>query len=136
MCQVHNFQNIQQCAVPEHVRELMCSLVSIIAHILATAGKLPPAFNYAPDWICDKESCQFAFPRICWEHSFIPLTVGLCQDYDRIQYATLMEYKCHGIRSLYQGVTPLQTLKKMTSGVVQSSVSRHALSQIPTGRRS
>ncbi|KAJ7717098.1 hypothetical protein B0H14DRAFT_3522115 [Mycena olivaceomarginata] len=42
----------------------------------ATAGKPPPLSNRAPDWIRDKESCQFAFPGICWERSFIPLPCG------------------------------------------------------------
>ncbi|KAJ7499533.1 hypothetical protein FB451DRAFT_1162004 [Mycena latifolia] len=27
------------------------------------------------DWICDKESCKFAFAGLCWEKSFIPLAI-------------------------------------------------------------
>ncbi|KAJ7860589.1 hypothetical protein B0H14DRAFT_3445994 [Mycena olivaceomarginata] len=77
VCRVHNFRNIQQCAVPDHVRRLMRSLACIrhedwagtIARILCDGGKA------AADWIRDKESCQFAFPGICWERSFIPLPV-------------------------------------------------------------
>ncbi|KAJ7889899.1 hypothetical protein B0H14DRAFT_2561582 [Mycena olivaceomarginata] len=77
VCKVHNYRNIQQCAVPEHVRHLMRSLACIRHHdwqgtidkILHDGGKA------AKDWINDKESCGFAFPGICWERSFIPLPV-------------------------------------------------------------
>ncbi|KAJ6475966.1 hypothetical protein C8R47DRAFT_1052240 [Mycena vitilis] len=77
LCVVHNYRNIQQCAVPEHVRQLMRSLACVqhdnwdgtISKILSDGGKA------AFDWVRDKESCQFAFPGICWERSFIPLDV-------------------------------------------------------------
>ncbi|KAJ7841661.1 hypothetical protein B0H13DRAFT_1649125, partial [Mycena leptocephala] len=77
VCRVHNFRNIQHCAVPAHVRRLMRSLACIkhpdwqgtIALILRDGGKA------AADWVRDKESCQFAFSSICWERSFIPLPV-------------------------------------------------------------
>ncbi|KAJ7863214.1 hypothetical protein B0H13DRAFT_1899728 [Mycena leptocephala] len=77
VCRVHNFRNIQHCAVPAHVRRLMRSLACIkhpdwqgtIALILRDGGKA------AADWVRDKESCQFAFSGICWERSFIPLPI-------------------------------------------------------------
>ncbi|KAJ7727275.1 hypothetical protein B0H14DRAFT_3518892 [Mycena olivaceomarginata] len=64
VCKVHNYRNIQQCAVPEHVRQLMRSLTCIrhadwqgaIDQILRDGGKA------AKDWFNDKESCRFAFP--------------------------------------------------------------------------
>ncbi|KAJ7913928.1 hypothetical protein B0H13DRAFT_1612047 [Mycena leptocephala] len=77
VCRVHNYRNIQQCAVPAHVRRLMRSLACIrhpdwqgtINQILRDGGKA------ALDWVRDKENCKFAFSGICWECSFIPLPV-------------------------------------------------------------
>jgi hypothetical protein len=47
VCRVHNYRNIQQCGVPEHVRRLMCSLACVwhadwmgtIDQILRDGGK-------------------------------------------------------------------------------------------------
>ncbi|KAJ7638020.1 hypothetical protein DFH06DRAFT_1002115 [Mycena polygramma] len=77
VCKVHNYRNIQQCAVSAAVRQLMRSLVCVrhrnwdgtIAEIISKGGKA------GADWVHDKESCKFAFPGICWERSFIPLPV-------------------------------------------------------------
>ncbi|KAJ7902430.1 hypothetical protein B0H13DRAFT_2335594 [Mycena leptocephala] len=93
VCRVHNYRNIQQCAVPAHVRWLMCSLACIwhpdwqgtINQILRDGGKA------ALDWVRDKENCKFAFSGICWERSFIPLP----------------EFEQHGIRPSYHAVNPV-----------------------------
>ncbi|KAJ6564612.1 hypothetical protein B0H19DRAFT_941881 [Mycena capillaripes] len=77
VCKVHNYRNIQTCAVSESVRRLMRSLACIrhphwddtIAKILEDGGKA------AADWVRDKETSKFAFPGICWEKSFIPLPI-------------------------------------------------------------
>ncbi|KAJ6463274.1 hypothetical protein C8R47DRAFT_992713 [Mycena vitilis] len=77
VCRVHNFRNIQQCAVTDFVKRLMRSLACLrhpdwdgtIANIISQGGK-PGA-----DWVQDKLTCKFAFPGICWERSFIPLPV-------------------------------------------------------------
>ncbi|KAJ7815793.1 hypothetical protein B0H14DRAFT_2264779, partial [Mycena olivaceomarginata] len=82
VCRVHNYRNIQQCGVPEHVRQLMCSLACVRHHdwtgtlnqIICDGGKA------AEDWVRDKEACKFAFAGICWERSYIPLPVWAAGD--------------------------------------------------------
>ncbi|KAJ6457805.1 hypothetical protein C8R47DRAFT_915228, partial [Mycena vitilis] len=82
VCRVHNFRNIQQCAVPEAVRQKMRSLACVIhpdwdgtlEQIRREGGRA------GQDWVRDKESCQFAFAGICWQRSFIPLDVWRAGD--------------------------------------------------------
>ncbi|KAJ6558189.1 hypothetical protein B0H19DRAFT_946802 [Mycena capillaripes] len=77
LCKVHNYRNIETCAVPPSVQTMMRSLACVthpnwdetIAKIIEQGGK--PAL----DWVRDKESSQFAFAGICWEKSFIPLDI-------------------------------------------------------------
>ncbi|KAJ7886628.1 hypothetical protein B0H14DRAFT_2338160, partial [Mycena olivaceomarginata] len=74
LCKVHNYRNIEACAVSSGIKTMMRSLACIrhprwdetIAKIIEHGGK--PAL----DWVRDKESSQFAFAGICWERSFIP----------------------------------------------------------------
>ncbi|KAJ6606289.1 hypothetical protein DFH09DRAFT_1299558 [Mycena vulgaris] len=77
VCVVHNYRNIKSCPVPEPVRQLMRSLACIshpdwdgtLVKIRAEGGKA------AQDWVRDKETCQFAFPGLCHEKSFIPIAI-------------------------------------------------------------
>ncbi|KAJ7833663.1 hypothetical protein B0H13DRAFT_1520011, partial [Mycena leptocephala] len=77
LCKVHNYRNIEACAVPPGIKTMMRSLACIrhpcwdetIAQIIEHGGK--PAL----DWVRDKESSQFAFAGICWERSFILLNI-------------------------------------------------------------
>ncbi|KAJ7149249.1 hypothetical protein C8R43DRAFT_888121 [Mycena crocata] len=77
ICLVHDFRNINKCAVSETVRWLMRSLACIehddwegtLLRIRDEGGK---AGN---DWVNNKESCKFFFAGICWERSFIPLDI-------------------------------------------------------------
>ncbi|KAJ7212425.1 hypothetical protein C8J57DRAFT_1097238, partial [Mycena rebaudengoi] len=77
ICTVHDFRNINKCAVPEDVRWLMRGLVCIehddwdgtLLDIREKGGKP------GNDWVNDKESSKFFFPGICWERSFIPIDV-------------------------------------------------------------
>ncbi|KAJ7262693.1 hypothetical protein B0H12DRAFT_1231133 [Mycena haematopus] len=116
VCKVHNYRNIRTCAVPEPVRQLMRSLACIrhadwegtIAKILAAGGKA------GTDWVRDKESCQFAFPGICWEKSFIPLAVWNAGESNTNLIETVHsdvnregQYEEHGIRPSYAAVTPV-----------------------------
>ncbi|KAJ7688773.1 hypothetical protein B0H14DRAFT_3533113 [Mycena olivaceomarginata] len=141
VCRIHNYRNIQQCGVPEHVRQLMRSLACVRHHdwtgtlnqIICDGGKAAE----------DKEACKFAFAGICWERSYIPLPVWaagdphtnlietvhrdanregvhctlvggvlLRQDYDELQRATLIEYEQHGIRSSYRAVSSVSNAIK------------------------
>ncbi|KAJ7679320.1 hypothetical protein DFH06DRAFT_1316251 [Mycena polygramma] len=82
VCRVHNFRNIQQCAVPEVVRQKMCSLAceihpnweNTLEQIRREGGRA------GLDWVRDKESSQFAFAGICWQRSFIPIDVWRAGD--------------------------------------------------------
>ncbi|KAJ7817676.1 hypothetical protein B0H14DRAFT_2601850 [Mycena olivaceomarginata] len=82
VCRVHNYRNIQQCGIPEHVRQLMRSLACVRHHdwtgtlnqVICDGGKA------AEDWVRDKEACKFAFAGICWECSYIPLPVWAAGD--------------------------------------------------------
>ncbi|KAJ6517162.1 hypothetical protein C8R47DRAFT_960350 [Mycena vitilis] len=82
VCRVHNFRNIQQCAVPEAVRHKMRSLACVthpdwegtLEQIRREGGRA------GQDWVRDKETCQFAFAGICWQRSFIPLDIWRAGD--------------------------------------------------------
>ncbi|KAJ7791168.1 hypothetical protein B0H13DRAFT_1936056 [Mycena leptocephala] len=116
LCKVHNYRNIEACAVPPGIKTMMCSLACIrhpcwdetIAQIIERGGK--PAL----DWVRDKESSQFAFAGICWERSFIPLDIWKAgephtnlietvhRDVNRREYT---HYELHGIRPTYDSVS-------------------------------
>ncbi|KAJ7112746.1 hypothetical protein C8R43DRAFT_961743 [Mycena crocata] len=95
ICLVHDFRNINKCAVSETVRWLMRSLACIehddwegtLLRIRDEGGKagngvISSLFRSAQllkvnavDWVNNKESCKFFFAGICWERSFIPLDI-------------------------------------------------------------
>ncbi|KAF9243075.1 hypothetical protein BU15DRAFT_86510 [Melanogaster broomeanus] len=77
LCTVHIFRNIRTSSVDEHVKNMMRSLVCVehddfqntVEKIQTSGGKA------GHDWVQDKIRSRFAFPAMCWAHSFIPRVV-------------------------------------------------------------
>ena len=98
LCYVHIKRNIQECNVSAEVRLLMRSLLCVthqdwdrtIYRIQQEGGKagtseydaLMLLITYAGtcltflwDWVQDKIRSKFAFAAMCWERSYIPLSI-------------------------------------------------------------
>ncbi|KAF8076821.1 hypothetical protein FPV67DRAFT_1715254 [Lyophyllum atratum] len=77
LCTVHGMRNIHDAKVTEDVRDLMRSLICIshrdwdgtVAMIHELGGKV------GTDWVQDKITSKFAFQGLCWEKSYIPLSI-------------------------------------------------------------
>lgn len=100
LCYVHVKRNIQECNVSAEVRLLMRSLLCVthpdwdqtVYRIQQEGGKagtseyesvlcphttssLNSCLLFLWDWVQDKIHSKFAFPAMCWEKSYIPLSI-------------------------------------------------------------
>ncbi|KAF9002823.1 hypothetical protein BDZ89DRAFT_1169676 [Hymenopellis radicata] len=84
VCSIHMRRNIQVIAVPEHVRNMMRSLICVrhdswnetIQAIRDEGGRA------GQDWVANKIDSKFAFEGVCWQKSFIPLDIWKAGDRD------------------------------------------------------
>ncbi|KAJ3713589.1 hypothetical protein C8R42DRAFT_684404 [Lentinula raphanica] len=84
LCTTHFARNIRQCQVPESVRNLMRSLVSVQHNEWEeTVQAIQEHGGIAgQNWVADKIRAKFVFPGICWEKSFIPLDIWNARERD------------------------------------------------------
>ena len=100
LCYVHVKRNIHECDVPPQVCELMRSLLCIthadwdgtLKTIQEDGGKggismirsyeivVTLIIFYYQDWVQDKIRSKFTFAAMCWERSFIPLSIWKAGD--------------------------------------------------------
>ncbi|KAE9409612.1 hypothetical protein BT96DRAFT_984669 [Gymnopus androsaceus JB14] len=77
LCTTHLYRKIRNRAVSEEVKSAMRSLICVThedwegtLELIRTQGG-----QEGKSWVLDKESSKFAFAGMCWEKSFIPLSI-------------------------------------------------------------